>query len=163
MTSLRKRFRLRAIGREARDERPSPLATRRVATKMWIPRLNAVTGSIVVTFGFWLVWGEFPLELAVAVALGIWAFLAWQGTTSAVVWAWATLLLGLESLTWPIVTMVRIRMASAEPTEQEMGTILTSVLFGLLSSIFWMTFSYGIYNRFVRGKAQPHEASGENA
>ncbi|MBI4401248.1 MAG: LapA family protein [Nitrospirae bacterium] len=114
---------------------------------MWKPRLNAVLGSLVVTFGFWLFWGELPLELAVAMALGIGAFLAWQGTTVAIVWAWATLLLGMESLAWPVVTMVRIRMASAEPTEQEMGTILTAVLFGLFSSIFWLTFSYGIFKR----------------
>lgn len=126
---------------------------------MWIPRLNAVLGSVVVTFGFWLVWGELPLELVVALALGIGAFFAWQGTTSAVVWSWATLLLGVESLAWPIVTVVRIGTASSEPTKQEMGTILTAVLFGLFSSIFWLTLSYGIYNRFVRGEAHPDEAT----
>jgi hypothetical protein len=31
-----------------------------------------------------------------------------------------------------------------------MGDILTSVLFGLFSGIFWMTFAWGIYKRMER-------------
>lgn len=114
---------------------------------MWTPQLNALLGSLVVTVGFWLTWGEMSLTLTVALALGAAGFLVWRGSTIALVWAWATLLLGLESLAWPIVTMVRVRMASAEPSDQEMGLILTAVLFGLFSSIFWLTFSYGIFKR----------------
>ena len=79
----------------------------------------------------------------------------------AAIWAWVTLLLGLESLAWPIVTMVQVRMVLAEPTEQQMGGILTAVLFGLVSSIFWLTLSYGIYKRMVRGETQAVEAIGE--
>ncbi|MEK7267929.1 MAG: hypothetical protein AAB093_00860 [Nitrospirota bacterium] len=115
-------------------------------------RINAVLGSLVVTLGFWLIWEEFPLTFAVAMALVVAGFLVWQGSTIAAIWAWVTLLLGLESLAWPIVTMVQVRMALAEPTEQQMGRILTAVLFGLVSSIFWLTLSYGIYKRMVRGE-----------
>ena len=86
-----------------------------------------------------------PLALTVVVALCAAAFLTWQGSSIAVVWAWATLLLGVESLAWPIVTMVQVRMAVAEPTDEQMGQILIAVLFGLFSSIFWLTFAYGIF------------------
>ncbi len=112
---------------------------------MWTPQLNAVLGSLAVTVGFWLTWGEMPLALAVVVAVCAAAFLTWQGSSIAVVWAWATLLLGVESLAWPIVTMVQVRMAVAEPTDEQMGQILIAVLFGLFSSIFWLTFAYGIF------------------
>ena len=112
---------------------------------MWTPQLNAVLGSLAVTIGFWLTWGEMPLALAVVVAVCAAAFLTWQGSSIAVVWAWATLLLGVESLAWPIVTMVQVRMAVAEPTDEQMGQILIAVLFGLFSSIFWLTFAYGIF------------------
>ena len=91
---------------------------------MWTPQLNAVLGSLAVTIGFWLTWGEMPLALTVVVALCAAAFLTWQGSSIAVVWAWATLLLGVESLAWPIVTMVQVRMAVAEPTDEQMGHIL---------------------------------------
>ncbi len=128
---------------------------------MWVVRINAVVGSLVVTLGFWLIWEEFPLTFAVAMALVVAGFLVWQGSTIAAIWAWVTLLLGLESLAWPIVTMVQVRMALDEPTEQEMGTILTAVLFGLFSSIFWLTLSYGIYKTMVRGETQAVEAIGE--
>jgi hypothetical protein len=122
---------------------------------MWIQRLNAVLGSVVVTVGFWLVWGDLPLALALLVALGVSVVLVWRGSTVAEVWAWVTALLGLESLAWPIVTMVRLRMQSSAPTEQEMGMILTAVLFGLFSSIFWLTFSYGIFRWIGRKRETP--------
>lgn len=128
---------------------------------MWVVRINAVLGSLVVTLGFWLIWEEFPQTFAVAMALVVAGFLVWQGSTIAAVWAWVTLLLGLESLAWPIVTMVQVRLALGEPTEQQMGRILTAVLFGLVSSIFWLTLSYGIYKRMVRGETQAAEAIGE--
>lgn len=121
---------------------------------MWTPQLNAILGSLVVTIGFWLMWGEMPFALAVVVALCAAGFLVWQGSTIAAVWAWATLLLGMESLAWPIVTMARVRMAAAEPTEQQMGQILTAVLFGLFSSIFWLTFAYGIFKWARRNEAE---------
>jgi hypothetical protein len=121
---------------------------------MWTPQLNAVLGSLAVTIGFWLTWGEMPLALTVVVALCAAAFLTWQGSSIAVVWAWATLLLGVESLAWPIVTMVQVRMAVAEPTDEQMGHILIAVLFGLFSSIFWLTFAYGIFKWVSRKEAE---------
>lgn len=121
---------------------------------MWTPQLNAVLGSLAVTIGFWLTWGEMPLALTVVVALCTAAFLTWQGSSIAIIWAWATLLLGVESLAWPIVTMVQVRMAVAEPTDQQMGQILIAVLFGLFSSIFWLTFAYGIFKWVSRKEAE---------
>ncbi|MGH7164392.1 MAG: hypothetical protein ACREIS_02575 [Nitrospiraceae bacterium] len=121
---------------------------------MWVQRLNAVLGSLVVTVGFWLIWGDLSLALALVLALAVVAVLAWRGSTVAEVWAWALALLGLESLAWPVVTMVRVRMQSSEPTEQQMGVILTAVLFGLFSSIFWLTFSYGLFRWIGREKEE---------
>ncbi len=121
---------------------------------MWTRQLNAVLGSLAVTIGFWLTWGEMPLALAVVVALCTAAFLIWQGSTIAAIWAWATMLLGVESLAWPIVTMVQVRMTVAEPTDEQMGRILTAVLFGLFSSIFWLTFAYGIFKWIWRKEAE---------
>ena len=126
---------------------------------MGIVHLNAVLGSLVVTVGFWLIWEDIPLALAVVWALLVAGFLIWQGSTIAAIWAWATLFLGLESLTWPVVTMLRVRRSATEPTEQEMGLILTALLFGLFSSIFWLTFSYGIYRRLIRQETQAVETT----
>jgi hypothetical protein len=118
---------------------------------MWWIRLNAVLGSLVVTLGFWIIWGELPLAMMVALGLAGAGLLAWLSQTIGAVWAWATLFLGIESLAWPIVTMMQVRMAEAEPTEQQMGLILTAMLFGLFSAIFWMTFAYGIF-KWMRKK-----------
>lgn len=117
----------------------------------WIG-LNAVLGSLVVTVGLWLVWGGLPLAITTMMGLAIAGFLAWFSPTISAVWAWATLLLGVESLTWPVLTMIQARMASAEPTEQQMGLILTAVLFGVFSSVFWLTFSYGLFRRLRSGE-----------
>jgi hypothetical protein len=110
-------------------------------------QVNAALGGVVIALGLWLMWGELPVMLIAAIAVLAAAVLAWAGTSIAALWGWATAVLGLESLAWPMVTMVRIRLASAEPTEEEMGLILTAVLFGLFSSIFWLTFSYGIFKK----------------
>ena len=116
----------------------------------WTLQLNAAVGCLVVTFGLWLVWGEAPVMILAAFALLLSVLLSWGSASLPAVWAWTTALLGLESLAWPVVTMVQVRLASREPTEQEMGIILTAILFGLFSSIFWLTFSYGIFKKFVR-------------
>lgn len=116
----------------------------------WTLQLNAALGSLVLTFGLWLVWGEAPVMVLVAFAVLLGLFLSWGSASLAAVWGWTTALLGLESLAWPVVTMLQVKLAAREPTEQEMGAILTSMLFGLFSSIFWLTFSYGIFKKFVR-------------
>ena len=114
---------------------------------MWSLRLNAVLASVAVTVGFWLIWEALPVSLAVLTALVVAGFLVWKSETTGTVWAWATLCLGIESLAWPLVTMVQVRMTASEPTEQQMGSILVAMLFGLFSAIFWTTFAYGLFKR----------------
>ena len=120
----------------------------------WVLRLHAVLGGVVITVGFWLMWGELLPGLAAIIALSVAAFLTWRGTTLGRVWGWATLLLGLESLAWSILTMVRVRMDTGEPTDQQMGDMLTAILFGVPSAIFWLSFSYGIFNRVWRQETE---------
>ena len=113
----------------------------------WGPQLNALLGGLVVSAGACLAWDSFSLWGAFLVAGGVAGFLIWRGRTIGLVWAWATLLLGMESLAWPIVTMVQVRSITMEPTEEQMGAILSAALMGLVSSVFWITFSYGFFKR----------------
>lgn len=118
-----------------------------MAASWWSPQLNALLGSLVVAAGAWLAWDSFsPGEIALLTG-GVAGFLIWQGRTIGLVWAWATLLLGLESLAWPIMTMVQVRSITTEPTDEQMGAILSAVLTGLFSAVFWITFSYGLFKR----------------
>jgi hypothetical protein len=91
-------------------------------------------------------------------------FLLWRGHTIRLVWAWSTLLLGMECFAWPIITMVQIRSATAQPSDEEMGTILSAVLMGLFSAVFWIAFSYGLFKQAggQGGNASP-ELSGKPA
>ena len=130
-----------------------------MVTTRWSPQLNALLGSLVVAAGAWLAWDSFSLWGVLLVAGGVAGFLIWQGRTIGLVWAWATLLLGMESLAWPIVTMVQVRSATTEPTDEQMGTILSAVLMGLFSAVFWITFSYGLFKR----AGQPITASSTDA
>ena len=122
-------------------------ATASMVTTWWGPHLNALLGSLVVAAGAWLAWDSFSLWEVLLIAGGVTGFLIWQGRTIGLVWAWATLLLGLESLAWPIITMVQIRSITTEPNDEQMGTILSAVLMGLFSAVFWITFSYGFFKR----------------
>ncbi len=112
---------------------------------MWTSRLHAVVGAVAVAVGFWLAVGAVPFEMLAAVALGVAGFLAWQGTTLGRVWAWASLLIGLDSLAWPIVTMIQISRVTEQPNDQQMGMILTAVVAGLFASVFWLSFGWGIF------------------
>ena len=87
-------------------------------------------------------------------ATGATTFLWWQGRSIGIVWAWTTLALGIESMAWPIVTMIQIGCGREQPTEEQMGTILNAVLFGLFSSVFWVTFAFGLFKR-VRERNAP--------
>lgn len=118
-----------------------------MVTTWWNPQFNALLGSFVVAAGAWLAWDSFSSWGILLVAGAVAGFLLWQGRTIGLVWAWATLLIGLESLAWPIVTMVQVRSVTTEPTDDQMGTILSAVLTGLFSAIFWITFSYGLFKR----------------
>lgn len=122
---------------------------------MWIQQLNAVLGSLVVTLGLWISAGGLPIELALFVALAVAIFLLWVSSHILTIWAWTTALMGIESLAWPIVLMVQVRQAGVEPTEEQMQTVLTAMLFGLFSSIFWLTFSYGLFRWAARATAPP--------
>jgi hypothetical protein len=122
-------------------------------------QLNAVLGSLVVTCGLWLVWGEAPVMVLAAFAVGLALLLSWGSASLAAVWAWATALLGLESFALAVMTMIQGKLADREPTEEEMVSILTAMLFGVFSSIFWLTFSYGIFKKFVR--ATPDTTPGD--
>ena len=113
----------------------------------WTPQLNALLGSLVVATGAWLAWDSFVLWEIALIAAGAVGFLIWQGRTIGLVWAWVTLLLGVESLAWPIITMVQISSITAEPNDEQLGTILSAVLMGLVSAVFWITFSYGLFKR----------------
>jgi len=118
-----------------------------MVTTWWSPQLNALFGSLVVAAGAWLAWDSLPAWGVFLVTAVVAGFLIWQGRTIGLVWAWATLLLGLESLAWPIVTMVQVRSTTTEPTDEQLGTMLSAVLTGLVSAVFWITFSYGFFKR----------------
>jgi hypothetical protein len=55
--------------------------------------------------------------------------------------------------------MVQVRSTTTEPTDEQMGTILSAVLTGLFSAVFWITFSYGFFKR----AGQPITASSTDA
>jgi hypothetical protein len=118
-----------------------------MVTAWWSPQLNALLGSLVVTAGAWLAWDSLPVWGVFLIGGVVAGFLIWQGRTIGLVWAWATLLLGLESLAWPIVTMVQFRSITTEPTDEQLGTMLSAILMGLASAVFWITFSYGFFKR----------------
>jgi hypothetical protein len=59
--------------------------------------------------------------------------------------------------------MVQIRMGGSQPTEEQMGTILNAVLFGLFSSVFWVTFAFGLFKRAREGEAPPPPPEKESA
>lgn len=121
----------------------------------WTPQLHALLGGIVVAIGAFVMWEQAdPIWTLVFAAAAI-AFLWWKGRTIGAVWAWATLGLGIESMAWPIATMVQIRSEGGQPTEEQMGTILNAVLFGLFSSVFWVTFAFGLFKRVREGEAPP--------
>lgn len=113
----------------------------------WTPQLNAVLGTVVVMIGGGLLWGALPVWWNVVLFCGVLMFLLWRGRTIGAVWAWSTLLLGIESLAWPIVTMVHVRLTANQPSDEDMGVILNAVLFGLFSSVFWISFAYGLFKR----------------
>lgn len=99
-------------------------------------------------------WDQAGIVWTLMIAAAAVGFLLWQGRSVGAVWAWTTLGLGIESMTWPIVTMARIRMEATQPTEEQMETILNAVLFGLFTSVFWVTFAFGLFKR-LRAQAPP--------
>jgi hypothetical protein len=114
--------------------------------------VNAVLGAIVVAVGAWLASNAVSIYGAGAVLVGAAAFLSWRGRTAARIWAWTTLLLGVECFSWPIMTILQIRAAGGDPSDEEMGAILSATLMGLFSAVFWIAFSYGLFKRSTGGE-----------
>jgi hypothetical protein len=122
--------------------------------------INAVLATLVTTVGAWLVWGPFSIGWGLAVASSIFLFLLWRSATIGAVWAWATLLLGVESFAWPVTAMVGFGSSGKQPSEEEMGIILNAVLFGLFSSVFWVSFAIGLFRREQRSDQQAPQDHG---
>jgi hypothetical protein len=113
--------------------------------------INVALGSLVIAIGAWLAANGLPLYGAVGVAFAAAALLSWRCRSITQVWAWSTLLLGLECFAWPIATMLQIRSAGGEPSEEEMGAMLSATITGLFSACFWIAFSYGLFKRAKEG------------
>jgi hypothetical protein len=115
--------------------------------QLWVQLINALTGSLVVAVGAWLAWNELsPIGAGIVFAVAS-GFLVWRGRTTARMWAWVTLLLGIESFLWPILTMQQIRSSTSQPSDEQMGMLLSAALMGILSASFWLAFSYGLFKR----------------
>ena len=117
--------------------------------------MNAVLGGLVVAVGAWLASQEFSVLQAALVLVAATGFLWWRGGTVTLIWAWSTLLLGIECFVWPIATMLHVRSAGAEPSDEEMGAILSAILMGVFSAVFWTAFSYGLFKRAKEGTEPP--------
>ena len=117
--------------------------------------LNLLLGTLVAAVGFWLLWGTASSIIVAGWALAVGGVLWWKARTITEVWAWSTLLLGLESFAWPLTLMIQLKSASETPSEDEMGTILSAVVLGLFSSVFWISFSYGLFKRAWKVAADP--------
>jgi hypothetical protein len=126
-----------------------PPATQRIML------LNISLGTLVVAIGFWLLWGTLVPGIVALWALLVGAFLYWKCRTITEIWAWSTLLLGLESFAWPLQLMIQLKSSASGPSDEEMGTILSAVVLGLFSSVFWMSFSYGLFKRKPATPASP--------
>jgi hypothetical protein len=110
--------------------------------------LNLSLGTLVATVGFWLIWGGTVSPfIVVGWALTVGLFLWFMTESITELWAWSTLLLGLESFAWPLVLMIQLKGQAESLPESEMGTILSAVVLGLFSSVFWISFSYGLFKR----------------
>ena len=120
----------------------------------WTPKLNAVAAGVVVTFGFTMAWNPIPVSWAVLAGLGFVALLVWLGTTPKHVWAWACLFLGLESLSWPTVQMIKLQMSGVtEPSEDQMKDLVPTMFMGVICATFFLSFAYGVFRWIKRGQS----------
>lgn len=121
--------------------------------------INLSLGTLVAAVGFWLIWGgTVAPALVVGWALSVGLFLWFMAESITGLWAWSTLLLGLESFAWPVVLMIQLRGQAESLPESEMGTVLSAVVLGLFSSVFWISFSYGLFRRAHQGDAAVPES-----
>ena len=100
-----------------------------------------------VTVGLWFLQGDLSSSITVLMIVGLTILYAKVCLTAWHIWMWSTLLLGLESLSWPFQMMGELQQFGPEPPIEEMSKVFTAVLFGVFSGIFWLTFAYGIYRR----------------
>lgn len=122
--------------------------------------MNVALGTAVVAVGFWLLWGTASPAIVLSWIAAVAGFLWWTARTGTDVWAWSTLLLGLESFAWPVVLMVQLKGSGPAPSEEEMGTVLSAVVLGLFSSVFWVSFSYGLFKRSRGGTPEGRAENG---
>jgi len=119
----------------------------------WTPKLNAVAAGVVVTFGFTMVWNPIPVSWAAMAGVGFTVLLVWLGTTPGYVWAWAFLFLGLESLSWPLVEIIKLRMSGVtEPSEEQMKDLVPTLFMGAICATFFLSFAYGVFRWIKRGE-----------
>lgn len=127
----------------------------------WTPKLNAVAAGVAVTFGFTMVWNPIPISYAVMAGVGFTALLVWLGTTSGYVWAWAFLFLGLESLSWPLVGIIKLRMSGVmEPSEDQMKDLVPTLFMGVICATFFLSFAYGVFRWIKRGERSEEPPKG---
>jgi hypothetical protein len=107
--------------------------------------LNLILGALVTTVGFWILWNAASEFVVVGWALAVSGFLWWKAKSVTEVWAWATLVLGLESFAWPLQRMIQLKHVAEAPSNDEMGAMLSDIVLGLFFSVFWMSFSYGLF------------------
>jgi hypothetical protein len=117
----------------------------------WIVPVNAVLGGLVVAVGAWLALPAFSVVQAGLVLVAATGFFWWRRRTVTLIWAWSTLLLGIECFAWPLALILQIRSAGGEPSEEEMGAVLSAILMGVFSAVFWTAFSYGLFKRAKEG------------
>ncbi len=125
-----------------------------MANNLW-HQVNAVLGSLIVTVGLWLLVGALSVPVGIVVAIGLAILLAWQCPSIGYIWAICTLLLGIESIAWPMLQMADLQKLGPEPPMEDLERIFNAIIFGLFSGVFWMTFAYGIYKR-TRGPITHH-------
>jgi hypothetical protein len=124
----------------------------------WMPRVNALAAGAVVAFGFTMVWNPIPVSWAALAGIGFTALLVWLGSTPAHVWAWAFLFLGLESLSWPLVEVIKLRLSGVtEPSEEQMKDLVPTLFMGVICATFFLSFAYGVF-RWIKRVEPPEES-----
>lgn len=124
--------------------------------------LNLCLGTFVTTVGFWILLGGDLQGVVAGWILVAGGLLWWKARSITEVWAWTTLVLGLESFVWPLQRMIQLKRATETPSNDEMGEILSAVILGLFSSVFWIAFSYGLFKR-ADGKGMDVSSSSKPA
>lgn len=116
--------------------------------------LNIIPGTLVTTVGFWILWNAASEFVVAGWAVAVGGFLWWKAKSVAEVWAWTILVLGLESVAWPLQRMIQLKSVTETPSPDEMGAMLSDIILGLFFSVFWLSFSYGLFKWAWRTPAE---------